>query len=239
MGGRDGVGSYPEVDGSNVGGLRDRLERDRRRRRPARRTDRPCCRGGGRQVALGVGLGVRGGIRALQGRASLPSGAADTRRRGDRGRPSSVGVVRGEASGQAVAPYSQPVARLGCLIALTAVLAAGLAAAARADADPASDMLYTGDVFLPYEQVSPEVAADLRGAVRDARADGKPLKVAVIATKRDLGGVPTLFGNPLYYARFLGAELQFLYSGRLLVVMPQGAALSQRGKLVANPRSEE
>lgn len=127
------------------------------------------------------------------------------------------------------------MARLGCLIALTAALAAGLATAAWADADPASDTLYTRDVFLPYEPVSPAVAAELRSAVKNARADGKPLKVAVIATKRDLGGVPTLFGNPLYYARFLGAELQFLYSGRLLVVMPQGAALSQRGKLVANP----
>jgi hypothetical protein len=96
-------------------------------------------------------------------------------------------------------------------------------------------MLYVGDVFLPYEHVTPAVAADLRSAVRDARTDGKRIKVAVIATKRDLGGVPTLFGNPLYYARFLGAELQFLYSGKLLVVMPQGAALSERGKLVANP----
>ena len=103
--------------------------------------------------------------------------------------------------------------RLGCLIALVAALAAGVAAGARADADPASDMLYTGDVFLPYEHVSPEVATELRSAVRDARGEGKPIKVAVIATKRDLGGVPTLFGNPLYYARFLGAELQFLYSG--------------------------
>lgn len=125
--------------------------------------------------------------------------------------------------------------RLGCLIALTAALAAGLATAAWADADPASDVLYTGDVFLPYEPVSPAVAAELRSAVKNARAEGKPLKVAVIATKRDLGGVPTLFGNPLYYARFLGAELQFLYSGKLLVVMPQGAGLSERGKLLANP----
>ena len=126
------------------------------------------------------------------------------------------------------------MARLGCLIALAAALAAGFAAGARADADPASDMLYTGDVFLPYEPVSPAAAAELRDAVRASRANGKAIKVAVIATKGDLGGVPTLFGNPLYYARFLGAELQFLYSGKLLVVMPQGAALSQRGKLIAD-----
>jgi hypothetical protein len=121
------------------------------------------------------------------------------------------------------------------LIALAAALAAGLTPTARADADPASDTLYTGNVFLPYGPVSRPVADELRSAVRDARTDGTPIKVAVIATKRDLGGVPSLFGNPLYYARFLGAELQFLYSGKLLVVMPQGAALSQRGKLLASP----
>jgi hypothetical protein len=126
------------------------------------------------------------------------------------------------------------VARLGCLIAVLAALAAAIATEARADADPASDVLYVRDVFLPYEAVSPAAADALRSAAREARADGKPIKVAVIASRRDLGGVPTLFGNPLYYARFLGAELQFLYSGRLLVVMPQGAALSERGRLLAN-----
>jgi hypothetical protein len=127
------------------------------------------------------------------------------------------------------------VARLGWSVVVAAVLVAGLAAAARADADPASDTLYVRDVFLPYEHVSRAAADDLRSATRNARAGGKPIKVAVIASKRDLGGVPSLFGNPLYYARFLGAELQFLYSGKLLVVMPQGAGLSERGRLIADP----
>jgi hypothetical protein len=128
------------------------------------------------------------------------------------------------------------VVRLGCLIALVVTLAASLASGAWADADPASDVLYVRDVFLPYEPVSQAVAHDLREAVKSTHADGKPIKVAVIASRRDLGGVPSLFGNPLYYARFLGAELEFLYSGRLLVVMPQGAALSQRGRLIADSR---
>jgi hypothetical protein len=127
------------------------------------------------------------------------------------------------------------VARLGWSVVLAAVLVAGLAAAARADADPASDTLYVRDVFLPYERVSRAAADDLRSATRSARAGGQPIKVAVIASKRDLGGVPSLFGNPLYYARFLGAELQLLYSGKLLVVMPQGAGLSERGRLIADP----
>src|SRR5207302_1264602 len=68
---------------------------------------------------------------------------------------------------------------------------------------------------------------------RRARRAGKPIKVAVIASPRDLGGVPSVFGNPTYYARFLGAELQFLYKGKLLIVMPQGAGLSEDGRLVA------
>jgi hypothetical protein len=127
------------------------------------------------------------------------------------------------------------VVRLLCLIALVAALTAGLAARARADADPASDYLYARDVFVPFSGVSPAAAKALTEAAARAHASGNRLKVAVIASKRDLGGVPQLFGNPNYYARFLGAELTFLYSGKLLVVMPQGAALSERGKLLANP----
>ena len=45
---------------------------------------------------------------------------------------------------------------------------------------------------------------------------------------------PSLFGKPVDYARFLDAELQFVYSGRLLVVMPQGAALAAHGRLEAD-----
>jgi hypothetical protein len=122
---------------------------------------------------------------------------------------------------------------VSCLAMLVAVLAA--AAPAQADADPASDVLYTRDLFLPYsEKVSPQVEKDLLSAIEKAKARGKPIRVALIASKDDLGGVPQLFGNPLYYARFLDAELQFVYTGRLLVVMPQGAALAKGGRLVAD-----
>src|SRR5690242_2731200 len=86
--------------------------------------------------------------------------------------------------------------------------ALALAGGALADADPASDTLYTQFLFLPYKaKVSPPVEARLRAAIAKARALGRPVKVALIAAPSDLGGVPQLFGNPLYYARFLGAEL--------------------------------
>ncbi len=117
------------------------------------------------------------------------------------------------------------------------VLAGALAASgpARADADPASDVLYARDAFFPLSaRVSAALRQRLQEATRAARRAGHPIKVAVIASRDDLGGVPALFGNPTYYARFLGAELQFLYSGKVLVVMPQGAGLSQNGRLVAS-----
>jgi hypothetical protein len=46
--------------------------------------------------------------------------------------------------------------------------------------------------------------------------------VAVIGSSSDLGSVPEEFGRPAAYAAFLDAELQSAYTGRLLVVMPQG-----------------
>jgi hypothetical protein len=110
-----------------------------------------------------------------------------------------------------------------------------LAATASADADPASDSLYTGRVFLPLStKVSPRLAQRLAADALAAEQAGKPVRVALIASPIDLGGVPTLFGRPPQYARFLGAELQFVYAGQVLVVMPQRAALAQHGRLIAN-----
>jgi hypothetical protein len=127
------------------------------------------------------------------------------------------------------------MARLGCVIAATLVLGVALPGAARADADPASDYLYTTNVFLPLTtKVSPALARELRTVTAAAARAGKPIRVALIATPTDLGGVPSLFGKPTDYARFLDAELQFVYSGRLLVVMPQGAALAAHGRLQAD-----
>jgi hypothetical protein len=110
-----------------------------------------------------------------------------------------------------------------------------LAGTARADADPASDVLYTRRVFLPFDtKIAPALVQRLAAETRAAEEAGRPVRVALIASPNDLGGIPALFGKPTEYARFLGGELQFVYLGQLLVVMPQGAALSQGGRLVAN-----
>lgn len=106
-----------------------------------------------------------------------------------------------------------------------AVLAAGLvlaAPAAHANGDPASDVLYFQDVFLPYAKPSAEATTQVTNAVAAAGKAGYRIKVAVISSAQDLGAVPSLFGKPQLYARFLGTELRAFYASRLLVVMPQG-----------------
>ena len=120
------------------------------------------------------------------------------------------------------------------LVILVAVAALLAPAAARADGDPASDVLLTQDVFLTYSvRVPQQQAAELRAVVKAARQAGVPVRVAVIATPADLGAVPVLFGQPKRYAKFLGSEIRFVYPGRLLVVMPNGYGVSRRGELIA------
>ena len=121
------------------------------------------------------------------------------------------------------------------LPALLALVALVLPAVAHADADPASDTLYTGRVFLPLSaKVSPRLARELDAVTLEAERAGRPVRVALIASKTDLGGVPQLFGRTSYYARFLSSELQYVYPDKVLVVMPQGAALGERSRDVAN-----
>jgi hypothetical protein len=122
--------------------------------------------------------------------------------------------------------------RLALVLSVAALALPGLASA---DADPASDTLYTGRVFLPLSvKVAPRLAKELDQVTIEAARAGRPVRVALIAGPTDLGGVPMLFGKPTTYARFLAGELQFVYPDKVLVVMPQGAALGDHGRLAAN-----
>jgi hypothetical protein len=113
--------------------------------------------------------------------------------------------------------------KTACLVAVLAA-AVVLSAAAHADADPASDILLSQDTFLPFfgEQASEESAEYLRDVVESANRQGFRIKVAVIGSNGDLGGVFSLMGKPKTYAPFLGRELTFVYKGRLLISMPDG-----------------
>lgn len=125
---------------------------------------------------------------------------------------------------------TRKLAPLVLFVALAAL--AGLASNARADGDPASDVLYFQDVYLPYAKPSADVASKLESTVAAANKSGFRIKVAVIQAEQDLGSVPSLFNRQDLYARFLGAELRTFYTQRLLVVMPAGFGMYNGGKAV-------
>ena len=119
---------------------------------------------------------------------------------------------------------------LAC-VAAAAVALTMRAAPARADCDPASDVLYIRDVFLPYDEVAkpPASALLVERAVTAAKRAGYPVRVALIASPYDLGTASGLFGKPQAYAHFLGLELRLVFNGRLLVVMPAGFGIYHGG----------
>lgn len=105
---------------------------------------------------------------------------------------------------------------------------------ARADVDPASDVLLLQDVFVPYHpKVCSAAANSLRDLTKRSKKAGYQVRVAIIGSRKDLGGAPQLFNKPKSYAIFLGSELG-VYGGSnytnklaLLVVMPAGVALAR------------
>jgi hypothetical protein len=116
-------------------------------------------------------------------------------------------------------------------------LAAATATEARANGDPASDLLITQDVFsVPSAQTPGPEVDQLRALVQAAKAHGFRIKVALIAGKADLGLVKTLWRKPQLYAQFLGQELLFIYRGRLLIVMPNGYGIARGGKPLPSER---
>ena len=117
-------------------------------------------------------------------------------------------------------------------VVLLALLAAACSVAplARADGDPASDYLYTQQVFIPFDTKTPAAEqGELHRTVAGANRAGFRIRVAVIASAYDLGAVPSLWKKPQTYARFLGQELVFLYKQRLLIVMPNGFGFYWQG----------
>jgi hypothetical protein len=122
--------------------------------------------------------------------------------------------------------------RAALSLALMAVALSVAAPLARADGDPASDVLYVGDVFLPYDQIAkPPLSAKLvKAAVAAANKAGYPIRAALIASPYDLGTANGLFEKPREYARFLGLELRLVYRGVLLIVMPNGFGVYHEGK---------
>jgi MYXO-CTERM domain-containing protein len=123
--------------------------------------------------------------------------------------------------------------RFLALLAVAAVLVAP--EAARADGDPASDVLLLQDVYLPYAPGVPTaLGRTITDLLKTTRRAGFPLKVAVVAQQRDLGAVPQFFGRPQSYAPFLESEIAFNTKKPLLVVMPSGYGVAAMPNAAVN-----
>jgi hypothetical protein len=115
-----------------------------------------------------------------------------------------------------------------------ALVALALPAGATANGDPASDVLLTSQVFLPFEApISSSAKADLTKTVAASNSQGYKIRVAVIAFTGDLGTAVSLWKRPQDYAKFLWSEIAFVYSNRLLVVMPSGFGFYDGKKPIA------
>ena len=106
---------------------------------------------------------------------------------------------------------------------LALLLALALPGAARANGDPASDVLPFQQVFLPYEApISGSAANRLKKTVAAANDGGYKVRVAVVPFTGDLGTAVSLWRHPQLYAKFLAKEIAFSYTGRTLIAMPSG-----------------
>jgi hypothetical protein len=115
--------------------------------------------------------------------------------------------------------------------AVAAVLAVPLA---RANGDPASDVLLTQPVFFPIDATLPDSDREaLLKTVEAANEHGYKIRVALIPFTSDLGTAVSLWGHPQDYSKFLGSELAFVYAKRLLIVQPSGFGIYNQGKPVA------
>jgi hypothetical protein len=140
---------------------------------------------------------------------------------------------RKDSHGDPAATPHDVTRRLLWIASALAAIAALSVQPARADGDPASDTLIFANAFVPYSAQSSAAADSLRKEIARVSTNGRRVKVAVIASKDDLGAVPSLFDKPAEYAKFLGTELTSYYSGVLLIVMPSGFGVYHGGKLTA------
>lgn len=121
---------------------------------------------------------------------------------------------------------------------IVALALASVPGSALADGDPASDVLVTQQLFLPWDAgLTSRDQAEIGASLKAAGREGYPLRVALIASASDLGSVSALWDEPQGYADFLGEELSLVYRGTLLVVMPDGFGLHRPNGPLATARS--
>jgi cytochrome oxidase Cu insertion factor (SCO1/SenC/PrrC family) len=106
---------------------------------------------------------------------------------------------------------------------------------ARADGDPASDVLVGQAFFIPVDAgFSNAQRSKLTALLSSADGAHYPIRVAIIPSAFDLGAVTEFWLKPTAYARFLGIELSLVYVGPVLVVMPDGFGFYWAGHDIAS-----
>jgi hypothetical protein len=118
--------------------------------------------------------------------------------------------------------------RAAAALALTGIVALALgwhAPLALADGDPASDVLVSQSVFVPFELTINRETDELQALLAAADRAGFPIRVALIDSPQDLGTVTALWRQPLEYSRYLGTELSLSFGGQVAVVMPNGIGI--------------
>jgi cytochrome oxidase Cu insertion factor (SCO1/SenC/PrrC family)/thiol-disulfide isomerase/thioredoxin len=122
------------------------------------------------------------------------------------------------------------VRAMASVLVAVALVAAVVTPVARADGDPGSDVLVYQNLFAGSDAgLSVQQQVQLGGLLKSAARAGFPVRVAIIASRFDLGAVTELWHRPREYARFLGIELSLAYKQRLVVVMPNGFGFNWTG----------
>jgi hypothetical protein len=120
-----------------------------------------------------------------------------------------------------------------CVKPLALACALGLVCtpAARADGDPASDVLPSQTVFYGSElDLKSKAAAQLPALLDEAKqAQGHETRVAILTAPEDMGEIQDLWEDQVSYGPLLGSEVAYVYRGRLLIVMPSGYAMFHIG----------
>jgi hypothetical protein len=122
---------------------------------------------------------------------------------------------------------SKIVRRVASVLCALLIAGAIVPAAARADGDPASDVLLGQNVFYPLQTVPSFLRHRLNRVAERAHQAGLPIKIALINVPSDLGVYPSLYGKPQAYASaILEKELSFHGPQPLLVVMSDGYGIA-------------
>lgn len=123
-------------------------------------------------------------------------------------------------------PARSPRLLIALSLLLPLVVLGSAPGLARADGDPASDVLVSQRAFVPWDaSLQPGTQARLLAVLVAASRAGYPIRVALIASASDLGSVTALWRQPQNYAHFLWQELSFAVRAPVLVVMPGGFGL--------------